>query len=164
MPDGGAVAAGDLIRLLELVDIVARRTGSTAEAVRDIERRALNEAPAPAGTRRPMPLDEFARRARKIRLARNRRLGAPLCRDPAWDILLDLFASRGGEPMAISSLCFDAGVPPTTALRHVQNLAQAGLVTRTADKSDHRRILVDLTEQGAERVAGLLRDMRALMD
>lgn len=163
MPNESGIASRDLIRLLELVDTVARTVGTTEDAVSYIEHRVLHAPVLEATQRRQMTPGEFAHRARKVRLARNDRLGATVCRDPAWDILLDLLASRGGDPVAVSSLCFDAGVPPTTALRHVQNLAQAGLITRTADESDHRRVLVDLTDGGADRVTAVIRDMQSLV-
>lgn len=163
LPNVGGIASRDLIRLLEIVDLVARAVGTTGDAIAHIERLVVDNPRLGAATRRTLTPAEFARQARKVRLARNDRLGAPVCRDPAWDILLDLLASRDGDPVAVSSLCFDAGVPPTTALRHVQNLAQAGLIRRTADESDHRRVIVNLTDCGAERVTGVIRDMQKVV-
>ena len=44
--------------------------------------------------------------------------GEGLFADPAWDIMLDLFAARiEGKDITVSSAGIAACVPPTTALR-----------------------------------------------
>jgi hypothetical protein len=72
--------------------------------------------------------------------------------EPAWDILLDLFASESeGKPVSISSACLAAAVPMTTALRWVARLEEERLIERRAT-GDRRRINVQLTPSGRERV------------
>jgi predicted transcriptional regulator len=72
--------------------------------------------------------------------------------EPAWDILLDLFASEAeGKSVSISSACLAAAVPMTTALRWVSRLEEEGLIERSAT-GDRRRINVHLTRSGRERV------------
>lgn len=72
--------------------------------------------------------------------------------EPAWDILLDLFASEAeGKAVSISSACLAAAVPMTTALRWVTRLEEEGLIERSAT-GDRRRINVHLTRSGRERV------------
>lgn len=64
---------------------------------------------------------------------------------PAWDILLDLAAAGlKGEAVPTSSACASAQVPLSTALRHVNQLVEAGLVIRRLDVSDKRRTLLEL--------------------
>jgi predicted transcriptional regulator len=73
--------------------------------------------------------------------------------EPAWDILLDLFASEAeGKAVSISSACLAASVPMTTALRWVTRLEEEGLIERRAT-GDRRRINVRLTPSGRERVS-----------
>ena len=81
------------------------------------------------------------------RRRRDELFGVPdLFGEPAWDILLDLYIAGGrSESVSVSSACVAACVPPTTALRYLARLEQLGLVERTADKTDKRRVLVTLT-------------------
>ncbi len=75
--------------------------------------------------------------------------------DPAWDMLLDLFAAHlEGLRVSVSSLCIAAAVPPTTALRWITAMTDAGLLMRREDPSDRRRAFVALT---AQAVAGMER-------
>lgn len=73
--------------------------------------------------------------------------------DPAWDMLLDLFACRLEETRVyIGDACVAAIVPHTTALRWVDRLEECGLVIRHPDPADSRRIYVELTETAAWRI------------
>lgn len=69
--------------------------------------------------------------------------------DPAWDMLLDLFASElERRRVSVSSLCIAAAVPPTTALRWIGTMHDAGLFERHADPSDRRRAYIALSDKG----------------
>lgn len=64
---------------------------------------------------------------------------------PSWEILLDLAeASLRGEAVPASSASATTLVPLSTALRHVNNLVEAGLVRRWTDPTDKRRTLLEL--------------------
>jgi DNA-binding transcriptional ArsR family regulator len=81
-------------------------------------------------------------------MSRNERLGAPIFRDPAWDMLLDLLvAHNDGKRLSVSALCLGSGVAMTTALRHIDRLERFGFVTREDDCHDERRIFVDLVDE-----------------
>ena len=70
-----------------------------------------------------------------------------LFEDPAWDMLLDLFAAHlEGGRVSVSSLCIAAAVAPTTALRWIGRLAEAGLFERTPDPDDRRRAFIGLSD------------------
>ncbi len=66
--------------------------------------------------------------------------------DPAWDMLLDLYAARLEHlRVSVSSLCIAAAVPATTALRWIRTMTDAGILERTEDPHDGRRIHVALS-------------------
>src|SRR3546814_14694380 len=82
---------------------------------------------------------------------RTRFFDGALFADPAWDMLLDLTASRAEHVrVSVTSLCIASGVPPTTALRWIGQMVDAGLFVRTADGVDKRRAFVALSAQAAE--------------
>ena len=87
--------------------------------------------------------------------ARRRRTSifGSLFADPAWDMLLDLYAIRlEGKSAAVSDLCKSSAVPYTTALRWIGKLEDAGLIVRSGDSNDGRRVWVDLSPAGEERM------------
>jgi CheY-like chemotaxis protein/DNA-binding MarR family transcriptional regulator len=64
---------------------------------------------------------------------------------PSWEILLDIAdATLRGEAVPASSASASTHVPLSTALRHVNNLVNAGLVRRWTDPTDKRRTLLEL--------------------
>ncbi|MEZ5710805.1 MAG: MarR family transcriptional regulator [Blastomonas sp.] len=88
-----------------------------------------------------------------MRQMRERYFDATLFADPAWDILLDLFAARlEGQPVSVSSLCIAAAVPPTTALRWIRVMTQQGLLSRHADRQDGRRSFIELDDMAYRRL------------
>lgn len=91
-----------------------------------------------------------ARQVRKLirlRRAREQFFSAELFADPAWDMMLDLYAARlERNRVAVSSLCIAAAVPATTALRWIKSLTAAGLFERQDDLHDKRRIFVTLSD------------------
>jgi DNA-binding MarR family transcriptional regulator len=88
------------------------------------------------------------------RRRRNQLFAADLFADPAWDILLDLFASElDARPVSISDACLASGVPPTTALRWIQNMARAGHLHRTPSETDGRRVYLILSARSRSTIA-----------
>lgn len=90
-----------------------------------------------------------AQHVRAILRSRSNRLQffpAHLFADPAWEMLLELYATAlAGERISVSGLCASSGVPDTTALRWVSNLERANLLMREPDVLDRRRLWVRLT-------------------
>lgn len=71
---------------------------------------------------------------------------ADLFADPAWDILLDLFASSvEGRCVSVSDACVASTVPASTAMRWITRLEDVNLVQRKADPKDARRFLLSLS-------------------
>jgi hypothetical protein len=118
----------------------------------------------PTGYSRPSllaPDDKMAKRTRaklvrhEIRRRRKRETYWPadLFADPAWDMLLDLYAATcEGKEVSVSSLCIAAAVPATTALRWIKTLVADGILLRREDADDRRRIFVGLSDEAFARM------------
>ena len=95
----------------------------------------------------------LARKAQMLWDQRDRRrqfIDNELLGEPAWDMLLDLFAQFAkGAKVPTTSLCLASRVPLSTALRYVNLLENAGYVKRSQSEFDGRVTLVSLTEHGA---------------
>ena len=91
----------------------------------------LHGASADKGPNKRADVASFARQLYRERRLRERHFDEPLFADPAWDILLDLYASRGeGRKVSVRSACIAAAVPPTTALRCLKHMEELGLIVR----------------------------------
>jgi DNA-binding MarR family transcriptional regulator len=92
---------------------------------------------------------ELARSIIKARALRRRYFDECLFSDPAWDILLELYALKCEDVrVSVSKLSIAASLPCTTALRWIDKLESECLVVRTADPLDGRRVWIDLSELG----------------
>lgn len=103
--------------------------------------------------------DVLVQRAEELYRRRRRRhqvLGN-LASDPAWDMLLDLFVRTArGEKTPVKNLCLAACAPTSTALRWMDRLESAGLITKAGDQEDARRLIVELSEMGSKSIAQIL--------
>lgn len=116
--------------------------------------RAASPAESLVRQRPSLPDPRLVRRIIRQRQLRARFFDAELFADPAWDILLDLTAARAEHRrVSVSSLCIASGVPPTTALRWISQMTEAGLLERVKDDSDRRRAFVGLADRTAEAMA-----------
>lgn len=136
----------------KLVDIAAQLKKAAATQAGTFLS-ALNEVSAyPADDSAPFQWSALAlaRYAYALRRQRAAIFGtSDLFGEPAWDILLDLYIAQAeGKPVSVSSACIGSASPPTTGLRWLAVLTEQGLIARTADEQDHRRIMVHLTERG----------------
>lgn len=171
--DDGRVASGDdegerlarlnaeVARIAELLARLATRgDGGGSGGARD---RRADFGVAPGAP--PVAVGAAAvRDVLRARRLRDRFFGDGLFEDPAWDMLLDLFAARlEGVRVSVSSLCIAAAVAPTTALRWIGKLTAARLLERAADPADRRRAFVALSEEAAiamERYLATLAEAR----
>ena len=105
-------------------------------------------------SRVPLPDPRMVRRVLRQRRLRDQFFDAGLFADPAWDMLLDLTAAEGERKrVSITSLCIAASVPPTTALRWIGQLVDAGLFCRVEDDADRRRAFIELSDRASEAMA-----------
>ena len=99
----------------------------------------------------------FLRLAQQLYQMRRRRAAcfgsSELFGEPAWDMLLDLYIAHASQQsVSVTSACIGAAVPATTALRHLGQLQDEGLIEREHDTRDQRRINVRLSELGVARM------------
>lgn len=103
----------------------------------------------------PDPDPRTIRATIRARRLRDQHFAPELFADPAWDMLLDLYAARlEGRRVSVSSLCIAAAVPPTTALRWIGTMHDAELFGREPDPTDRRRAHITLTERAATAMRG----------
>lgn len=100
--------------------------------------------------------------AQRARRGRANFFNPRLFADPAWDMLLELYAADVSyRKIAVFQLCAASGVPATTALRWIDALIKEGLVTRSPDPRDGRRILVCLTPSARQAMADYFHSLPA---
>ena len=142
-----------------IAETLARLTRGEAGETNSGGLRILREAPRGFGA---YPLVEAAApvEAATVRgVIRARRMRAnffapELFADPAWDMLLDLFAAELEHArVSVSSLCIAAAVPGTTALCWIGTMIDAGMFERQADPFDRRRAYLSLSERAREGMA-----------
>jgi len=87
----------------------------------------------------------------RARNARTRFFPRGLFSEPAWDILLELYAAELAQRrVAAGQLCSHAGLAPTTGLRWLGILEASRLIMRHADPLDARRSFVALSSEGQQ--------------
>ena len=92
---------------------------------------------------------------------RRRQEHFPDMTEPGWFMLLKMVVSaEEGRQLTILQAAACAFVPPTSALRHLGWLVEDGMVERSVDPKDARRIFVALTATGARRMATYLKGKR----
>lgn len=136
-----SLSTNDVARLLELVIAVANvEECSLSQAIQLIAER---NQPRPPSQINRTALAHFMARLRRLRMKRNSVIGAPIFRDPGFDMLLELFAmDQRGQRISVTSLCYASGVPMSTAIRHLYQLEKYGLLVREGDLHDNRRSYV----------------------
>ncbi len=130
----------DVARIMQLVAQMATEWQcSPREAINRLQ--GLARSAGSAIARRNV--FDYARHIHHLRIRRDQKLGTHVFRDPAWDMVLDLLAAHDEQrDVAVSSLCMASGVPPTTALRHIERLEREDMIERSDDAQDHRRSLI----------------------
>jgi hypothetical protein len=112
--------------------------------------------------RPPLPDPRLVRKIIRQRQLRARFFEGDLFADPAWDMLLDLTAARVEHVrVSVTSLCIASGVPPTTALRWIGQMTDAGLLQRVDDETDRRRAFITLTDKAADAMARYFAELGA---
>ena len=158
-----------LLRLTEQVTTIAARLEQLSATGADVESASAFRFQGEADSaprvdegsdrlvrtaRPPLPDPRLIRKIIRQRQVRARYFEGDLFADPAWDMLLDLTAARVEHVrVSVTSLCIASGVPPTTALRWIGQMTEAGLLQRVDDETDRRRAFITLTDKAADAMA-----------
>ncbi|WP_285020151.1 MarR family transcriptional regulator [Novosphingobium sp. fls2-241-R2A-195] len=156
MPSGRVreLSEDDRLMLLRLTEQVGQIAGRIDRLDAGGIPAPLPAVPAAGFSPGQLPDARLVRRIIRQRQLRARFLDNDLFADPAWDMLLDLTASRlEGKRVSVTSLCIASGVPPTTALRWIGQMVDAGLFVRLSDGADKRRAFIDLSEKAMQAMA-----------
>ena len=71
--------------------------------------------------------------------------------DYAWDLMLSLYAMQD-QNVSVGTACDQTSAPRTTMLRHIDVMERSGLLRRSTDPTDKRRMYLRLTEDATKRV------------
>lgn len=169
---------GTLHRISDELAHFAKLLNHIAEQDDDIPPPAMSDRPVtfrPANNNifTPFPLDTppaphsaeitatHIRDLIKLRRMRDNHFTPDLFADPAWDILLDLFAAKlEGRQVSVSSLCIAAAVPPTTALRWIGSMTENGLLERHSDPLDARRVFIQLSDMASRKMRNFFKSVQ----
>ncbi|WP_342250296.1 MarR family winged helix-turn-helix transcriptional regulator [Sphingomonas sp. OTU376] len=89
---------------------------------------------------------EVAKLAIRVSRLLAERAGPSLISTPAWDMLVDLYVGDPEIPMSLTGLSGAASTPSRTSLSVITRLVDQGLLIRSPDPNDGRRILVRLSD------------------
>lgn len=141
--------------ILQQLSEEAARIASVLAAMSEQDGPAAGEADE--GRDAPEVDSGYVRSIIRARRLRDQFFRGELFADPAFDILLDLYAARLDDTrVAVSSLCIAAAVPATTALRWIKHLTDQGLLVRAADPQDGRRVYIGLSDDAARAMGRYL--------
>src|SRR5437588_6676202 len=102
---------------------------------------------APSGAAADSPLTEsYVLKLLSLRRKRDHFFDATLFSDPAWDILLELYAAELGQRrVSVGNLGIGAALPASTAVRWIKILETKGMIWRLPDPLHGRRVFLTLT-------------------
>ena len=155
------------VRVAEIARLVSDLSRDVHRAAGDVadHRTGYDAEPAPAGG-----AVVRAQEVRRLIATRQKRSaffdqfgGDALFEDPAWDMLLDLYAAElEGTRVSVSSLCIAAAVAPTTALRWITKMTELALFIRHPDPVDRRRAFMALSPRASEAMRGYMLALRKM--
>jgi DNA-binding MarR family transcriptional regulator len=147
--------AGASMNRREFGEVGAGDTGEDRQAIR---RDAVFLSSEPSERAGSWDGDKLASEERVRSVLASRRLreaviGRELFADPAWDMLLELYAAYLAQRrISVSELVLASAVPGTTALRWIDKLESAGIATRANDPLHGRRVWVEISSDAAGRM------------
>ena len=95
----------------------------------------------------------LVRRTQTARRLRSTFLPAELFTDPAWDMLLELYARElGDECISASEICAVAGVAASSARRWLEALEEKGLIERASQAGNNNDDWIKLSAQGSAQM------------
>lgn len=106
----------------------------------------------PIATENPH-LVRVAKNIRTSRVERSQYFETDLFGEASWDILLALYIARHeGYVMKTAVVCYESGVPATTAIRWIDRLAEDGYVIKRPNPVDARSTLLELSDNAEAKL------------
>ena len=122
--------------------------------------KAIDGADNRFGDEPPGSLAAYARSIVRKRARVERYMNPGLFGDPAFDILLDLYASEvEGNVVYVTSSADVTRLPLSTVMRYIVLLEREGLIDRTTDVADKRLVVVAFTNKGRAAMTNCLADI-----
>lgn len=119
---------------------IARKVADIAQGLAALAERLGGQPPLSGHELAESHCVAFLESLFRIRRLRSRHLASLTFGEPAWDILLDLAVAQfWRRETSVTSLCIAADVPPTTALRWINNMTRSGIIVRRPCERDGRR-------------------------
>jgi DNA-binding MarR family transcriptional regulator len=149
-----------LVKNETVVELVKDLTAKLSAVAEEFNGRVAKAAePAPVGNEpNDAALVEHANAVLEQRRLRRKFLPGELFHEPAWDMLLALFASRDDRmPMNIKALVSMSDAPVTTSQRWIEHLHKLKLIDRVTDPTDRRRVEISLSYTGDQQMKAYLR-------
>ncbi|MDX3901591.1 MAG: MarR family transcriptional regulator [Sphingobium sp.] len=116
-------------------------------------------APPHSDSAREAPTAAQVRRYLAARRKRDQHASG-LFADPAWDMLLHLFAaSLEGTQVTVREASLVATCPPKTSLRYLGLMAEAGLIGQKDHHHESRAKIIEITSEGQDLVLTFLTHM-----
>jgi DNA-binding MarR family transcriptional regulator len=124
-----------------------------AQGIEQIAQSLAGLASGAGGTEAPRVTAAQVHALIEARRLRDSLLGPGLFREPAWDMMLALLAARiEGRVLSVPEACTASAAPRSTALRWLQELIARGLVERTKDPANKRRVIVVLSDDATMKM------------
>ena len=101
-------------------------------------------------------LVSHARRILTLRRKRTKRFGKAMFSEPAWEMLLLLYATQDAEQLTVSRLALLSGASKATALRWIEYLVGQNWIERKLHPTDKRATFVSMTEKGKDALDAYL--------
>jgi DNA-binding MarR family transcriptional regulator len=149
-----------LVKNETVVELIKDLTAKLSAVAEEFNGRVAKAAePVQAGNEpNDAALVEHANAVLEQRRLRRKFLPGELFHEPAWDMLLALFASRDDRmPMNIKALVSMSDAPVTTSQRWIEHLHKLKLIDRVTDPTDRRRVEISLSYTGDQQMKAYLR-------
>jgi DNA-binding MarR family transcriptional regulator len=99
-------------------------------------------------------LHQFASGVQSARKDRRKFFPQQLFAEPAWDIMLSLYAAKAErQRFTVTDVANAVDLPLTSALRTIGALGDAGMIERVPDPHDRRRVIVELTDMAENSIS-----------
>lgn len=112
---------------------------------------------SPRSGARPTVTEDHILSVLAYRRGREAAFGRDLFSDPAWDLLLELYAARlAGRSVTLAELATAIDIPRSTSARWINALVERGLIITTTDSVDCTQLRLDLSPDAAARMKRLM--------